>query len=288
MADLERVDGVLRREAIERLLEDAEPGRWSSTSAYRKWQGAHWRLVSLVELGEREDPRMHDMLEHVLRWLTGPAHVHGVQVIDGRARRCASQEGNALFVASRMGRASSAALLAENLVEWQWPDGGWNCDQRHATTHSSFHETVWPLRGLIAYHEAVGEPSAWAAAERAAEFLLRHRLFRSVRSGTVIDPEWLHIHWPPYWRYDVLQGLRVLDSAGFLWRAETVDALAWLRACRRDDGTWRTSGRRWWRAPGSRGSGVEVVDWDGLDDEVVTAQAEGVLRSSSQGSGPSA
>lgn len=137
------------QDVVEQLLEDAPPVRWSQTTAYRKWHGAHWRLVSLVELGERDDPRMVDVLDRVLSWLLSPGHLRGVQVFDGCARRCASQEGNALFVASRIGQAEAASELARNLIAWQWPDGGWNCDRRPGTTHSSFNETVcrcadWP------------------------------------------------------------------------------------------------------------------------------------------------
>lgn len=278
MSDVTAIDSDLRAEAIERLLDDAGPVAWSATHPYRKWQGAHWRLVSLVELGEREDPRTGGMLDRTLEWLTGPGHLRGVKVIDGRARRCASQEGNALFAASHIGRADSAAPLAHNLIGWQWPDGGWNCDRRPPTTHSSFNETVWPLRGLIAYHQATGEPATSDAAQRAAEFLLRHRLFRSERTGEVISDNWLRIHWPPYWHYDLLQGLRAIAEIGWSAREEAAEALDWLRSCRGDDGMWRTSGRRFWKRPGSKGSGVEVVDWSGgLADQVVTAQAERVL-----------
>jgi hypothetical protein len=266
-----------RRDIIERLLDDAPPVRWSETTAYRKWQGAHWRLVSLVELGERDDPRMGAMLDHVLSWLLSPGHLRGVEVLNGRARRCASQEGNALFVAAMMGRIDPADELASNLITWQWPDGGRNCDRRPATTHSSFHETVWPLRGLAAYHDATGEGSAFDAARRAGEFLLSHRLFRSERTEEVIDDEWLKLHWPPYWRYDVLQGLRAVASLGCLGRDEAAEALDWLRSQESSDGSWNVSGRRWWRNPGSRGNGVEVVDWSPLADAIITQQARGLL-----------
>ena len=62
----------------------------------------------------------------VLDWLTGRSHRQRVLVINGLTRRCASQEGNALAVACRLGMAGDprAELLARSLVAWQWPDGG--------------------------------------------------------------------------------------------------------------------------------------------------------------------
>ena len=34
--------------------------------------------------------------------------------------------------------------LAEAVLSWQWPDGGWNCDNRADGHRSSFHESHRP------------------------------------------------------------------------------------------------------------------------------------------------
>ena len=80
--------------------------------------------------------------------VTGKGHLRGVKVIDGLVRRCTSQEGNALAVCSRLGLAQDprVELLARSLVDWQWPDGGWNCDLRASGRRSSFNESL-ALRG---------------------------------------------------------------------------------------------------------------------------------------------
>ena len=59
--------------------------------------------------------------------------------------------------------------------------------------------------------------------------------------------------------------------------ARTDDALDLLESKRHADGSWRTEGK-WWKRPGSKGSNVDVVDWGGTANELLTAQAEGVLR----------
>ena len=44
-------------------------------------------------------------------------------------RACASMEGSTLFAMIRLGFLDeSCDHLAERLLSWQWPDGGWNCD----------------------------------------------------------------------------------------------------------------------------------------------------------------
>jgi len=107
---------------------------------YKKWQGAHWRLLSLVELGLTEaDDRIVGAVNRVLQWLLNPRRT--TPEISGRYRQCASMDGNGLLVCCRLGMQSDPRViaLATRLTQWQWPDGGWNCDRRPNVTHSSFH-----------------------------------------------------------------------------------------------------------------------------------------------------
>jgi hypothetical protein len=77
--------------------------------------------------------------------------------------------------------------LADCLMRWQWPDGGWNCDRKPDAATSSFWESLIPLRGLSAYAQATGDAKATAAAERAAELAerIRDRLGISVHRRSV-------------------------------------------------------------------------------------------------------
>jgi hypothetical protein len=100
------------------LLAGQQPGGGFGVHPYRKWTGAHWRLVSLVELAAPAgEPRLQAAASTVLDWLTSRSHRRGVQVIDGLTRRCASQEGNALAVACRLGMAGDPVTVQDG--------GGW-------------------------------------------------------------------------------------------------------------------------------------------------------------------
>jgi len=231
---------------------------------YRKWTGAHWRLVSLVELGiPVGEPRAVRAAGTVLGWLTGPEHRSSIVTVGGLVRCHASQEGNALAVCSRLGlgRDPRVELLAESLVRWQWPDGGWNCDPRATGRRSSFHESLAPAWGLLEYWRATGELEARAAALRTAELFLQHRLFRSLATRAVIRREWLTLHSPPYWHYDILQALLVLSRMQLTGDPRCRDAVAVLERRRRPDGLW-LPGAYWWRPPGTPHGTAEVVDWD--------------------------
>jgi hypothetical protein len=269
----EGTDDVLSGELVQLLLVDR------GVHPYAKWSGAHWRLVSLVELGIPEgEPRAVAAAETVLAWLTGRGHRSNIPTIVGRVRRCASQEGNALAVCARLGLAGDprVELLARSLVEWQWPDGGWNCDRKPEAQRSSFHESLAPMWGLHEYAAATGAAWAREAAERTAELFLSHRIFRSLRTGDVIKPGWLDLNYPPFWHYDAAQALLVLSRLGLHRDPRADEARELLAARRRSNGLW-TARHTWWRPPGAKGSNVEAVDWGERASEMVTLNALRVL-----------
>ena len=242
---------------------------------YAKWRGAHWRLVSLVELGlPAGHPDGAVAAGRLVESWAEPRRLASVPVVDGRARRCASQEADALAVACRLGLASTAPAetLAAHLARWQWPDGGWNCDRRPAARHSSVHETLPALWGLLEFAAATGDTRSRAAADRAAEVLLHRDVVFGRHTGRPLHPSVAVPHYPPYWHFDVLQALLVLHRAGHGDDPRTTPARMLLADRRRDDGSWRAA-RRWWQPPGSARSGVEAVDWGAVAHQMVTLNA---------------
>lgn len=271
---------VLEGPKVKTLLAGQQPDGGFGVNVYAKWSGAHWRLVSLVELGVPPgEPRCLAAAETVLAWLTSPGHRRRIQTIDGLTRRCASQEGNAVAVCCRLGLAGDprVRLLAESLLEWQWPDGGWNCDRNASGYRSSFNESLPPMWGLQEYWLAAGEEAAREAARRTAELFLDHRLFRTLATGEPIHGSFVELHSPPYWHYDALQALVVLARMGLAGDTRAADALDLLEEKRLPDGRWRASAR-WWRPPGAKGANVEVVDWGSGPNELLTLHALRVLR----------
>jgi hypothetical protein len=97
-----------------------------------------------------------------------------------------------------------------------------------------------------------------------------------VKTGAVIHPEWMHIHWPHYWHYDFFHGLRAIEMLGWINDERASDALDHLESLRREDGTWRAGGHRYWR----RSS--EVVNW-GDASELVTGAAVSILATGGDG-----
>jgi hypothetical protein len=235
--------------------------------------------VSLVELGIPSDhPDALRSADAVLSMWAARRRLAAVPIIDGRARRCASQEGNALAVACRLGLAADdrVATLAGHLVTWQWPDGGWNCDRRPEARRSSFHETLAALWGLHEYAASTGDAASLQAVERAADLLLEHRVYQRLKTGEPLTSQVLIPRWPAYWHYDVLQAMVVLTRAGYGSDPRTSAAREQIAGQRRPDGTWR-AGPPWWRPPGSSGSNVEAIDWGSAMHDIVTSNALAVI-----------
>ena len=251
---------------------------------YKKWGGPHWRLVSAVELGV---PAGNEAATRAAEYVLSQPQLapRDPRPKAGLRRVHASVPGNAVGVCSRLGLADNPRVgeLARSLAEWQWPDGGWNCDGSAEAHHSSFYESLSTLWGLNEYLRATGDGGVRRAVDGAAEFFLRHRLFKSCRGERTVKDDWLKLHYPLYWHYDILQALRVLDQAGRLGDPRTKEALDIVASKRSKDGTWHAEGFYWRPAvvgmsPGWKGPSAEVVDW-GRDgpNEMITLNALRVL-----------
>ncbi len=276
---------ILKSPRVRVLLSGQRPDGGFGVHPYQKWTGAHWRLVSLVELGiPSGNKKAVAAANQVLGWLGGKSHLDKIKKIRGLTRRCASQEGNALAVCSRIGMANDPRVvkLAESIIEWQWPDGGWNCDKKPQANHSSFYESLVPLWGLIEYHRATDERKPLHYAVSASELFLRHHLFRSEGTGEVIDKEWLKLHYPLYWHYDVLQALKILSLAGKIKDKRAEEALDIVQGKRGSDGLWRAEGFFWYPL-GKKKSNMEVVDWGRKGpNDMITLNALRVLKAANR------
>lgn len=267
--------------------------------AYAKWQGAHWVLHALADLGyPAGDPVLEPLRDRVVEGWLGAQFladvvvatkaetykVRGVPVMNGRHRRCASQQGNALLAVIRLGLIDDRApRLAERLLHWQWPDGGWNCDRNPSADSSSFMETLPPMRALAAWSLRTGDVEAGRAAERAAEVFFERRLFKGRSTGQIIHPEFTKLHYPLYWHYDVLAGLKAMAELGRIGDPRCADALDLLESKQLPDGGWPAEAR-YYKHSTTVALGNDDVDWGGTStrrsNPWVTVDALAVLRAS--------
>ena len=128
--------------------------------------------------------------------------------------------------------------LAGQLLAEQLEDGGWNCEAPKSR-RSSFHTTICVLEGLLEYQRAGRNSAAVTTARKRAEnYLLERRMFRTLRTGEVIDKRWLRFSFPTFWHYDVLRGLDYLRDAGIKPDRRVSDAIGIVIERRHQNGRW--------------------------------------------------
>jgi hypothetical protein len=134
--------------------------------------------------------------------------------------------------------------IAEFLIEEQMEDGGWNCRAWRGDRHASFHTTCSALEGLLEYQRAYSRsrlPLALPLAEAQAggrEFLLRHHLYKSHRTGEVVNESMTRFPFPPQWQYDFLKALDYFQAAGAARDERAADAVELLLSKQDAEGRW--------------------------------------------------
>ena len=150
--------------------------------------------------------------------------------------------------------------------------------------NSSFMETLIPLRALVLHAKLTGNGASKVAAERAAEVFLKPRLYKRQRDGSAMSDDFITLHYPCYWHYDILFGLKVMAEAGFIGDKRCHDALDVLESRRLPDGGFPAE-KRFYRIMGKLTSGPpSLVDWGVTGNKrmnkFVTADALCVLKES--------
>lgn len=137
------------------------------------------------------------------------------------------------------------------LLANQLPDGGWNCRTvRFGDRHSSFHTSISALEALAeAHHTHPDRADIADAIATGREFFLQHHLYKSHRHGTIANPAFTKLSFPPRWHYDILRGLDHFAATNSPPDPRYHDALHVLHHRGRRNGTWpvqhKHAGRVW-------------------------------------------
>ncbi len=193
-----------------------------------------YSLVALMELGldpaSKEARGMIDRVDERLVF----KRLGDRPFLDGETEPCIN--GRILGVGSYFKEPNDA--LASQLLGEQLGDGGWNCDAPKSQC-SSFHTTICVLEGLLEYERAGRKSAAVTKArKRGEDYLLERRMFRSLRTGEVINKRWLRFAFPTFWHYDVLRGLDYLRSAGIKPDRRMSEAVETVIERRHQNGRW--------------------------------------------------
>ncbi|MGB9419849.1 MAG: hypothetical protein WBR14_02980, partial [Candidatus Acidiferrum sp.] len=220
------------------LARQSAAGDWGGTP--KEDLVALYSLVVLKDLGldpaSKQARKMIGRVERlVFKWHRNRPFLHG------ETEPCIN--GRILSVGAYFHKPNDA--LARQLLREQLEDGGWNCEatlvspKRPKSRRSSFHTTICVLEGLLDYERAGRKSAAFTRARKKAEnYLLERRMFRSLRTGQIIDERWLRFSFPTFWHYDVLRGLDYLRNAGIKPDSRVREAIEVVIQRRHQNGRW--------------------------------------------------
>jgi len=213
-------------------------GSWPNA----RWTGAVWTMSLLVDLGmPADDERFARAFDSIVCRLMPRGQAVSTRTLLSEMDQC--HLGFWLrFGAHFCPQDDRLPQIAEAIFSAQFEDGGWNCRIRTKpkTSHSSFHTTFNVLEGLREAERAgVVDTDRFRGLEaRALDFMLEHKLYRSDKTGEVVDERFTELSYPAYWHYNYLRALDYISRTPFIKDSRLEDPLSLLETRRKKNGLW--------------------------------------------------
>lgn len=222
-------------------------GNWGIKFYQPKWTSTHYTLLDLRNLCiEQNNSLVKESIEIILQ--NEKADDGGILPIGNTQLTDLCINGMFLNYASYF-KTSEKDLksIVDCILAQIMKDGGFNCrSNRFHTVHSSLHTTMSVLEGITEY-EIQGYTYKLAELKHAKklsiEFILLHQLFRSDRTGEIINKDFLKLRYPCRWRYDILRALDYFQHSELNWDERMNPAIEVLQKKRNKDSTWNVQAK---------------------------------------------
>src|SRR5262245_48163599 len=199
------------------------------------------------------DDQLIPYRDHVygwLRWQAGqleaPLYIRGTQPVH------ASHHANATSASVVLGLANAETdVLCANLVRYQWPGGGWNCNMKPATKGPTIVHTAFGLRGLATYRARRPSDDLTHAIDAAAEVLLERKVYLKRSTGKPLRPVYTKLSYPYPRLYDFMTGLHILTRSGHIRDPRCEQALDLLESKFIDGQGWAAERKLFSHAKGN-------------------------------------
>jgi len=217
------------------LARQNEDGGWAPVYRFytSKYRGTAWNLIILAELGaDPTDDRVRRACDHILRhsWsgASGGFATRPVKTGGGdEARVIPCLTGNMVASLIRLGRLGDERVRRGIawIAKYMRADDGdsgppRDFRYRHETAcygrHTCFHGVVKGLKALAEVPDRLRTAGVKRAVRLGAEFMLRHRVYRSSHDpGRIAHSGWAAFGFPNMWNTDALEILGILSRLGF-------------------------------------------------------------------------
>lgn len=228
-----------------KLLQKQQPdGHFGGGYYHYKWINTHYSLLELRRLNVNSLPSIMNVINDILdnmktddggispnpkNWTFSDVCINGMD----------------LFMMCYFGAdQEKLKSIVDFIISQQLPDGGFNCNfnyKKYGARHSSLHSTISMIEGFnsyINYGYGYKIDEIKRMRNDAIEFILMHRLFKSDKTGEIINKNFLMFSYPPRWKYDIIRALDAFRDAGINYDKRMDDAFEVIFKKRRKDGTW--------------------------------------------------
>lgn len=217
-------------------------GHWGQRFYQPKWISTHYTILDIKNLAISQDNyEIRQSISQVIQKLKGPDG--GIFPFGTENKSDVCVNGMFLNYAAYFGtKEDNLKSIVDFLLSEHMKDGGFNCNSnRKGAIHSSVHSTICVIEGILEYAKNGYKyrlEELQEAEDRSRTFLLQHKLFRSDRTGNIINKKMLMLSYPSRWRYDILRALDYFQFAGINYDPRMRDALDILKKKRRKDNKW--------------------------------------------------
>ena len=228
------------------LSKQNKNGHWGKAFYQPKWTSTHYTLLDLRNLCI--SPTLKQIQTLIKSILKKEMNHEYVRKYEMTVNKDICINGMVLNYASYFNSdVEDLKPLVNYLLANQMADGGFNCQStRKGSVHSSLHTTLSVLEGIYEFRKngyGYKEKELIGIEKQCIEFILQHRLYKSDKTGKIINPSFTRFPYPPRWKYDILRCLDFFQYANITYDERMSDALNLLISKRKSTGFWNLNAK---------------------------------------------
>lgn len=252
--DLLDIDKPVLRKRIEsegwaqRFLKNRQAnGLWGRGFYQPKWISTHYTLLDLKNLGiAPKNKEVNETLSLIFKNEKGPDG--GINPSPTIKQSDVCINGMVLnYSCYFKQKEEHLKSVVDFLLSEKMKDRGFNCrHNRQGAVHSSLHTTLSVLEGIVEYERngySYRLDELLETKFESQEFILMHKLFRSDKTGEIINPNFLKLYYPGRWYYDILKALDYFQLAKEKYDKRMDDAIQILLDKRTEQGQWKLASK---------------------------------------------
>ena len=218
-------------------------GHWGRGFYQPKWTSTHYTLLDLKNLGISNNCKPIKQTIDLILKNNKNKNDGGIHPIGTVKNSDVCINGMALnYLSYFKTDAKDLESVVDFILSQQMIDGGFNCHlNRKGARHSSLHTTISVLEGIREFriNDYTYRLNELIKTEKESrEFILEHKLFKSDKTGKIIDKKMLTLSYPSRWRYDILRAMDYFQLAKVGYEERMNDAIGILFKKRNKENTW--------------------------------------------------